>query len=129
MRGEQPPNSIRVRVSTFNRLNGVVPETDSTELSVLFVAAMGGLGGPVKRLATLLADLPNVHRVLIKPQSELLDRRIEASGAVDDHIQLRRSAQRSYSASLVLMTKIFIRAASRKQPIDVIHANGIVELR
>ncbi len=100
---------------------------DSTKLSVLFVAAMGGLGGPVKRLATLLANLPDVHRVLIKPYSELLDKRIHESGSVDEHIQMRRTARRSYVGSLLLMAKVFARAASRKQPVDVIHANGIVE--
>lgn len=104
-------------------MSGFVPN----QVTVLFVAAMGGLGGPVKRLATLLANLSGVHRVLIKPHSELLDRRITAVGSVDEHIRLARSAQRSYVGAFVLMVKIFARAASRSEPIDVIHANGIVE--
>ena len=104
-----------------------MPQGDSTKVSVLFVAAMGGLGGPVKRLATLLANLQDVHRVLIKPYSELLDKRIYEWGSVDEHIQMRRSARRSKVGSFLLAMKVFVRAASRKQPIDVIHANGIVE--
>lgn len=104
-----------------------VSRVDSTELTVLFVAAMGGLGGPVKRLATLLANVSGVRRVVIKPRSELLDRRMLDLGSVDEHIAVRRSAQRSYVGSLMLMARIFARASSRKRPIDVIHANGIVE--
>jgi glycosyltransferase involved in cell wall biosynthesis len=100
---------------------------DSTRLTVLFVAAMGGLGGPVKRLATLLANVTGVRRVLIKPRSELLDKRMLELGSVDEHISVRRSAQRSYVGSLMLMARIFARASSRKRPVDVIHANGIVE--
>src|SRR5688572_6051961 len=99
---------------------------DSTELTVLFVAAMGGLGGPVKRLATLLRNLKGFRRVLIKPRSLLLDRHIRELGSVEEHIQVHRSAQRSYMGSLVLTARIFMRASSRRHPVDVIHANGIV---
>lgn len=88
---------------------------------------MGGLGGPVRRLSTLLSNLSGVRRVLIKPQSELLDQAMRGAGSVDEHISVRRSAQRSYLGSLVLMVKIFARTSSRMRPIDVIHANGIVE--
>jgi glycosyltransferase involved in cell wall biosynthesis len=91
------------------------------------VAAMGGLGGPVKRLATLLTNVSNVRRILIKPRSDLLDQRLHELRSVDEHISMRRSAQRSHVGSLLLMLRILVRASSRKRPIDVIHANGIVE--
>src|SRR5688572_17610436 len=96
-------------------------------ITVLFVAAMGGLGGPVKRLASLMGNMPSVHRVLVKPYSKLLDGRMRELGWIDEHISVRRSAQRSYFGSLLLAWHVFARAASRKQPIDLIHANGIVE--
>ena len=113
---------------THNTASAVPTESAETgEVTVLFVAAMGGLGGPVKRLATLLANMPDVYRVLIKPRSELLDARMRQVGSVDEHIPVHRSAQRSYLGSLVLVGRILVRAGSRKRPIDVIHANGIVE--
>ena len=99
----------------------------ATEPRVLFVAAMAGLGGPVKRLTTLLANIHGVQRVLIKPRSELLDGRLDELNAVDEYIALKRSVQRSYVGAVVLMITVFVRAASRRRPIDVIHANGIVE--
>src|SRR5687767_3882216 len=86
-------------------------------VTVLFVAAMGGLGGPVKRLVTLLANLPRVRRVLIKPRSALLDERISKRGSVDEHISVSRTAQRSYVGSVLLMFRIFTRALSRRDPV------------
>lgn len=105
-----------------DRTSGSAPE-----LTVLFVAAMGGLGGPVKRLSTLINNLPSVYRVLIKPRSDLLDGLIRDLNSVEEHMTVGRSAQRSYMGALVLMMKIFGRVLSRRHPIDVIHANGIVE--
>ena len=101
--------------------------TVPNELTVLFVAAVGGLGGPVKRLATLLANTHGIHRVLIKPRSDLLDRRIYEFGLAEEYIPMRRSAQRSYLGAFLLAARVLARASRRDRPIDVIHANGIVE--
>ena len=40
---------------------------------------------------------------------------------------MKRSARRNAVGSLALVARIFVRAASRSRPVDVIHANGIVE--
>ena len=97
------------------------------KLTVLFVAGMGGLGGPVRRLSTLLGHIGDVHRILIKPRSELLDARLSELGSVDEHIPMSRTARRNSVGALTLMFTVFVRAASRRRPVDVIHANGIVE--
>jgi glycosyltransferase involved in cell wall biosynthesis len=94
---------------------------------VLFVAAMSGLGGPVRRLATLLTHLDGVEKVLIKPHSNKLDQSIRAAGSVDEHIALRRSAQHDKLGAALIALAILRRALKRSSPIDVIHANGLVE--
>jgi glycosyltransferase involved in cell wall biosynthesis len=94
---------------------------------VLFVAAMSGLGGPVRRLATLLTHLHGVEKVLIKPSSRKLDRAIRDAGSVDEHIALRRSARHDRLGALVIALAILRRCLRRSSPIDVIHANGLVE--
>lgn len=105
-----------------------LPEHDtSLQPRVLFVVAMAGLGGPVKRLATLLSNLHTVERVVIKPRSRDLDRRLHELSAIDEHIPVKRSAQRNWLASLIIAGAVFRRCLSRNRPIDVIHANGLVE--
>lgn len=94
---------------------------------VLFVAAMAGLGGPVRRLATLLSNLVGVDRVLLKPISPQLDSRMRAQSAIDEHIALPRSAQRDRLGALLISVAIVRRCLRRKDTIDVIHANGLVE--
>ena len=94
---------------------------------VLFVAAMGGLGGPVRRLATLLSNLKDVERVLIKPESRLLDARLATLGAVDEHHPVRRSAQRNRFGAAAIAWAVLRRCMDRRAPIHVIHANGLVE--
>jgi glycosyltransferase involved in cell wall biosynthesis len=94
---------------------------------VLFVAAMGGLGGPVRRLATLLTNLDGVVKVLVKPRSRHLDPGLIASGALDEHIPISRSAQRDHVGALLIAAAVLRRAMRRRDPIDVIHANGLVE--
>jgi glycosyltransferase involved in cell wall biosynthesis len=103
------------------------PQPQSEKLTVLFVSAMDGLGGPVKRLMTLLVHMTAVRRVLIKPRSDLLDARLRALGCVDEHISMEKSARRNSWGALALALRIFLRAASRRRPVHVIHANGIVE--
>lgn len=88
---------------------------------------MGGLGGPVKRLATLLSHLDGIQRVLLKPASPALDNRLRAAGAIDEHITLRLSAQRSWVGAAAISMKTFQRCLSRRHPVDVVHANGLVE--
>ncbi len=94
---------------------------------VLFVAAMGGLGGPVRRLATLLSRLDDVERVLVKPRSPLLDHQLLGAKSVDEYRPLKRSAQRNRLGAIFIAVAIFRRALSRRRPVDVIHANGLVE--
>lgn len=94
---------------------------------VLFVAAMGGLGGPVKRLSTLLSNLEGVDRVLLKPTSPSLDARLHDLRAIDEHISMRRSAQRNKFGALLIAMAVFVRCLARRRPILVIHANGLVE--
>ena len=109
------------------RSAAAAPPPEPEKLTVLFVSAMDGLGGPVKRLMTLLVHMTAVRRVLIKPRSDLLDARLRALGCVDEHISMEKSARRNSRGALALAVRIFLRAASRRHPVHVIHANGIVE--
>lgn len=94
---------------------------------VLFIVAMGGLGGPVKRAMTLLTNLSGVERVLIKPRSRILDDHIHDLNILEEYIAMRRTAQHNRLGAALISAMIFARCLRRSRPIDVLHANGLVE--
>lgn len=95
--------------------------------TVIFVVAMGGLGGPVKRLATLLPWLHDTRKILIKPSSKELDGDLAANGGLTEHVSLRRSALHDRIGAAQIAVAIFRATWRYRRENPVIHANGLVE--
>lgn len=95
-----------------------------SQLRVLFISAIGGYGGPVQSLLTVLRHLPEVHSLAVGPWSPKYRPLVEA--AADEVLLIRRPRGGMNVARAQIEVVDHVRR--HRKAIDVIHANGLTEL-
>ena len=102
------------------------PETlRRTQKDILFVQLGFGMGGSVRSLATVLAHVSGVGRVVATPRQGALERYIHDNALAEKVIRLPQSSRRGRPIAAVMVA---YHAWRMRGNLQAIHANGLPEL-